>query len=85
MAFLTLPILYLQLNNNGIFTFTVSYTFPEAGEYKMWADAKPRGGAQCLAAFRSSVTGEPFHATAGLVPDRGFTRNQLMGTIISFV
>jgi hypothetical protein len=79
VAFLTLPILQPQLNNNGI--FTVSHTFSEAGEYKMWANAKPKGGAQCLAAFRLSVTGEPFHATAGLVPDRRFTRNQLMRTI----
>jgi hypothetical protein len=52
VAFLTLPNLQPQLNNNGI--FTVSHTFPEAREYKMWATAKPRGGAQCLAAFRLS-------------------------------
>jgi hypothetical protein len=52
VAFLTLPILQPQLNNNGI--FTASYTFPEAGEYKMWADAKSKGSAQCLAAFRLS-------------------------------
>ncbi|AIF85215.1 hypothetical protein NTE_03185 [Candidatus Nitrososphaera evergladensis SR1] len=36
--------LHLQLDNSsGI--FTVTHTFPESGEYKAWADAKPKGGA----------------------------------------
>lgn len=69
--------LHPQLDNNGI--FTVAHAFPEAGGYKMWADAKPEGGTQCLAAFRLNVTGQPSHAAAGLVPDRDFTKKSIDG------
>ena len=52
--------LHPQLDNvDGI--FTVAHTFPESGEYKIWADVEPRVGSQVLAAFRVKVTGQPSH------------------------
>jgi hypothetical protein len=35
--------------------FSQAHTFPSAGQYKLWAEAKPKGGQPVLAGFRLSV------------------------------
>jgi hypothetical protein len=42
--------------------FHISHTFAKAGKYKMWIDAKPRGGKQTLTAFVFNVEGQPIHS-----------------------
>ena len=41
--------------NNGV--FELQHAFPEPGSYKLWAEARPRGAASILAAFRLEVGG----------------------------
>jgi len=53
--------------NSGV--FSLGYTFPEAGSYKIWTDATPKGGVQCLTAFRVSVEGTPRHTNVPLKTD----------------
>ncbi len=58
--------------------FSITHAFPESGEYKIWADAKPKGGAQTLAAFRLAVGGQP-NRKAELVPDTNFSKKSQDG------
>jgi hypothetical protein len=44
--------------------FHITHTFSKAGKYKMWIDAKPKGGIQILAAFAFNVEGQPVHTPA---------------------
>jgi hypothetical protein len=48
--------------NNGV--FEVHHAFPEPGSYKLWSEAKPRGAAAILAAFRLEVGGSPLASPA---------------------
>ena len=41
--------------------FHIEHTFAKAGKYKMWIDAKPKGGMQTLTAFTFNVEGQPVH------------------------
>jgi hypothetical protein len=58
--------------------FSVRHTFPESGEYKLWADAKPKGGTQTLVAFRVTVGGKPYRKIE-LVPDTSFSKRSSDG------
>ena len=42
--------------------FHIEHTFAKSGKYKMWIDAKPKGGKQTLTAFSFSVEGQPIHS-----------------------
>jgi hypothetical protein len=55
--------------------FHITHTFPEAGEYKMWIDIKPKGGMQTLTAFRFIVGGQPVHSLATIAPDNTLRKN----------
>jgi hypothetical protein len=46
--------------------FHITYTFAKAGKYKMWIDAKPKGGIQILTAFAFNVEGQPVHTPANI-------------------
>ena len=59
--------------------FRLTHTFLEAGSYKLWADATPRGGERCLVAFRLQVSGQPIHHAASMVPDEVLTKPFLDG------
>ena len=54
--------------------FQLAPTFPEAGPYRLWAEAKPKGGERALVAFRLQVEGGPIHRPITLVPDREMTK-----------
>ena len=44
--------------------FHITHTFAKAGKYKMWIDAKAKGGIQILTAFSFKVEGQPVHSPA---------------------
>jgi hypothetical protein len=50
--------------------FHISHTFPKAGKYKMWIDAKPKGGIQTLTAFAFNVEGQPVRSPATITVDQ---------------
>ena len=54
--------------------FNTSYSFPNAGDYKLWVDVKPKGGRQFLTAFQTHVEGQPLHERIPLMADNQFTR-----------
>jgi hypothetical protein len=54
--------------------FHIVHTFAKAGKYKMWIDAKPRGGMQILTAFAFNVEGQPIHTPANITSDRTFVK-----------
>ena len=62
---------------NGV--FRLAYRFPEAGPYRLWADAKPKGGGRTLVAFRLEVEGGPIHRPLALVPDQETTKAVMDG------
>jgi len=59
--------------------FQLAFTFPEAGPYRLWAEAKPTGGERALVAFRLRVEGGPIHQPIALVPDREMTKAVMDG------
>ena len=56
----------------GIFHMT--HTFAKAGKYKMWIDAKPKGGIQILTPFPFNVEGQPVHSPANITSDKTFVK-----------
>ena len=50
--------------------FHIEHTFAEAGKYKMWIDAKPKGGMQTLTAFTFNVEGQPIHFPATIAHEQ---------------
>jgi plastocyanin len=65
--------------NDNDTTFTISHTFPEPGKYKLWAEFKPKGGNQTLAAFKFNVRGKPLHRPEELVHDDKYIKPSLDG------
>src|SRR5881296_1601402 len=59
--------------------FQLAHTFPEAGAYRLWAEATPKGGERALVAFRLRVEGGPIHQPIALVPDRETTKAVMDG------
>jgi len=59
--------------------FQLAFTFPEAGPYRLWAEAEPTGGERALVAFRLRVEGGPIHQPIALVPDREMTKAVMDG------
>lgn len=57
----------------------LAFTFPEAGPYRLLAEAKPKGGERALVAFRLRVEGGPIHRPIALVPDRETTKAVMNG------
>jgi hypothetical protein len=55
--------------------FHITHTFSKAGRYKMWIDAKPKGGMQTLTAYAFNVVGQPVHSPATIVPDSTLRKN----------
>jgi hypothetical protein len=55
--------------------FHISHTFAKAGKYKMWIDAKPRGGKQILAAFAFNVEGQPVHSPTPIAHEQTRVKN----------
>lgn len=62
---------------NGV--FTTSYSFPDAGDYKLWVDVKPKGGRQFLTAFRLHAKGQPLYERIPLAVDNQFTKSVMNG------
>ena len=54
--------------------FHIAHTFAKAGKYKMWIDAKPKGGMQILTAFAFNVKGQPVHSPANITSDKTFVK-----------
>jgi hypothetical protein len=54
--------------------FYITHTLPKAGRYKMWIDAKPKGGIQILTAYAFNVVGQPVHSPANITPDKTFLK-----------
>jgi len=54
--------------------FHIAHTFAKAGKYKMWIDAKPKGGIQILTAFAFNVKGQPVHTPSNITSDRTFEK-----------
>jgi hypothetical protein len=54
--------------------FHITHTFSKAGRYKMWIDAKPKGGIQILTAFAFNVKGQPVHSPSDIRPDKTFQK-----------
>jgi hypothetical protein len=50
--------------------FHIEHTFAKAGKYKMWIDAKPKGGMQTLTAFTFNVEGQPIHFPATIAHEQ---------------
>jgi hypothetical protein len=59
--------------------FTITHTFPVAGRYKMWVDAKPRGVERFVKEFRLNVGGKPVREPIPIVADKDFTKNVAAG------
>src|SRR5437899_1652328 len=59
--------------------FQLAFTFPKAGPYRFWAEAKPKGGERALVAFRLRVEGGRIHQPIALVPDRETTKAVMDG------
>jgi hypothetical protein len=55
--------------------FHISHTFAKAGKYKMWIDAKPKGGIQILTAFAFSAEGQPIHLPAKIAHEQTRVKN----------
>ena len=55
--------------------FHIIHTFSKAGKYKMWIDAKPKGGIQILAAFAFNVEGKPVHTPATIAHEPTRVKN----------
>jgi hypothetical protein len=55
--------------------FHIAHTFAKAGKYKMWIDAKPRGGKQILTAFAFNVEGQPIHSPTSIAPEQTLVKN----------
>ncbi|MDN5847027.1 MAG: hypothetical protein L0H53_12220 [Candidatus Nitrosocosmicus sp.] len=60
-------------NSNN--TFAIYHNFPEAGEYKVWIDFKPKEGSQTLITFELKVAGSPIHNLIPLIEDRQYLKN----------
>lgn len=54
--------------------FSIVHTFAKAGKYKMWIDAKPKGGIQILTAFPFNVEGQPVHSPTNITSDKTFVK-----------
>jgi hypothetical protein len=55
--------------------FHITHTFAKAGKYKMWIDAKPKGGIQqILTTFPFNVEGQPIHTPANIISDKTFVK-----------
>jgi hypothetical protein len=54
--------------------FHITHTFAKAGKYKMWIDAKPKGGVQILIAFPFNVEGQPVHFPANITSEKTFVK-----------
>ena len=59
-------------SNHGV--FSINHTFPEAGNYKLWIDFKPKGGIQTLVAFKFNVSGNPIHKPIPIENNRQYTK-----------
>ena len=55
--------------------FHIEHTFAKAGKYKMWIDAKPKGGMQALTAFTFNVEGQPIHFPATIAHEQKRVKN----------
>src|SRR5918996_2663635 len=55
--------------------FSIVHTFSKAGKYKMWIDAKPKGGIQILTAFAFNVEGQPVHTPATIAHEQTRVKN----------
>jgi hypothetical protein len=55
--------------------FHITHTFARAGKYKMWIDAKPKGGTQILTAFAFNVEGQPVHSPAAIAHEQTRVKN----------
>jgi hypothetical protein len=55
--------------------FHIAHAFAKAGNYKMWIDAKPKGGIQILAAFAFIVEGQPVHFPAKIAHEQTRVKN----------
>jgi hypothetical protein len=55
--------------------FHIFHTFAKAGKYKMWIDAKPKGGMQILSAFAFIVEGQPIHFPAKIAHEQTRVKN----------
>ena len=55
--------------------FHIIHTFAKAGRYKMWIDAKPKGGIQILTAFPFNVEGQPVHTPATIAHEQTRVKN----------
>jgi len=60
-------------NSNN--TFAIYHNFPEAGEYKVWIDFKPKKGSQTLVTFELKVVGIPIHNLIPLIKDGRYLKN----------
>ena len=60
-------------NKSGI--FHIEHTFARAGKYKMWIDAKPKGGVQILTAFAFNVEGQPVYSPTTIAAEQTRTKN----------
>lgn len=59
--------------------FSIVHTFAKAGKYKMWIDAKPKGGIQILTAFPFNVEGQPVHSPTNITSDKTFVKEVAKG------
>ncbi len=55
--------------------FHITHTFAKAGKYKMWIDAKPKGGIQILTAFAFNVEGQPVHSRSTIAHEQTQVKN----------
>ena len=55
--------------------FHIAHTFAKAGRYKMWIDAKPKGGMQILSAFAFHVGGQPIHFPTPIAHEQNRVKN----------
>jgi hypothetical protein len=62
-----------QNGETGI--FHIAHTFAKAGRYKMWIDAKPKGGMQTLTAFAFNVEGQPIHSPTPIAHEQTRVKN----------
>jgi hypothetical protein len=56
--------------------FSIVHTFAKAGKYKMWINAKPKGGTQqILTAFPFNVEGQPVHTPGTIAHEQTRVKN----------
>ena len=60
--------------------FTIQHTFPTAGRYVMWVDAKPRGGGQFAKGFHLDLKGGDVRKPAPIVADKNFAKYVAAGS-----